>query len=75
MDTIQELKEHLEKNCYSFRELSIGRHRAAQGIIVEQCGNEYQYAYSERGNKSIIKSFDTERELVQYALARFANIF
>lgn len=23
MDTIQELEEHLEKNCYSFPELSI----------------------------------------------------
>lgn len=73
MDTIQELEEYLEKNCYSFLELSIGRHRAPEGIIIEQCGSEYHYAYSERGNKSIIKSFDTERELVQYALARLSE--
>ena len=63
----------MEKNCYSFLELSIGRHRGAEGIIIEQCGSEYHYAYSERGNKSIIKSFDTESELVQYALDRLSE--
>ena len=73
MDTIQELEKYLEKNCYSFLELSIRRHRAQEGLIIEQCGNEYHYAYSERGQKSIIKSFDTERELVQYALDKLSK--
>lgn len=35
---------------------------------MEKCNEKFIYAYSERGNKSLINSFDTEKELVQYAL-------
>lgn len=68
MNTIDELEAYLEKNCYSFLELSIGNHRAPEGIVIEECNGKFIYAYSERGNKSLINSFDTEKELVQYAL-------
>ena len=68
MNTIEELEVYLEKKCYSFLELSIGNHRAPEGIVIEKCNEKYIYAYSERGNKSLINSFDTEKELVQYAL-------
>ena len=69
MNTIEELENYLEKNCYSFIELSIGKHRAPEGIIIEECNHKFNYSYSERGNQTIIRSFDTEKELVQYALA------
>lgn len=69
MNTIEELQTYLEKNCYSFLELSIGNHRAPEGIVIEKYNEKFIYAYSERGNKSILNSFDTEKELVQYALA------
>ena len=68
LNKIEELEAYLEKNCYSFLELSIGNHRAPEGIVIEECNGKFIYAYSERGNKSLIKSFDTEKELVQYAL-------
>ena len=35
---------------------------------MEKCNEKFIYAYSERGNKSLINSFNTEKELVQYAL-------
>ena len=68
MNTIEELEAYLEENCYSFLELSIGNHRAPEGIVIEKNNEKFIYAYSERGNKSLINSFDTEKELVQYAL-------
>ena len=68
MNTIEELEAYLERNCYSFLELSIGKHRAPEGIVIEKCNEKNIYAYSERGNKSLINSFDTEKELVQYAI-------
>ena len=68
MNKIEELEAYLEKNCYFFLELSIGNHRAPEGIVIEEYNGKFIYAYSERGNKSLIKSFDTEKELVQYAL-------
>lgn len=68
MDTIKELSIYLEDNYYSFLELSIGDHHAQEGIIIEQNCGRFEFSYSERGNKSVIKSFRTEKELVNYAL-------
>lgn len=68
METLAELEKYLEDNCYSFHELSIGKHGGNEGIILEESGGKFNYAYSERGNRRIIHSFDTERELVKYAL-------
>ncbi|MDB2125582.1 hypothetical protein [Clostridium paraputrificum] len=68
MRTINELEKYLEENCYSFQEISIGNHRAYEGIYIEQADEKFIYGYSERGIKRILQSFDTEEELVHYAL-------
>ena len=68
INTIDELERYLEENCYSFQELSIGKHHSSEGNIIEKDSGRYNFAYSERGNKSVLKSFDNEKELVQYAL-------
>lgn len=68
MNTIQELEAWLVKNCYSFQELTIGHHFAPEGIVIEEDGNRFNWCYSERGNKRILKSFDSEKELVDYAM-------
>ncbi len=68
MDTIKELETYLECNGYSFSELSIGKHHAPEGIIIDENQGKYNYSYSERGKINILKSFNTEAELVKYAL-------
>lgn len=68
METIDELEKYLEENCYSFQELSIGKHHASEGIIIEKVADKYNFGYSERGSQEIIKSFSTEKDLVAYAL-------
>jgi len=73
LDTINELEKYLVLNGYSFTELSIGSHYAPEGIVIEEENGVYNFSYSERGKKTIIKSFNEEHELVQYAFAQLTN--
>ena len=63
MKTIDELEKYLEDECYSFVELTVGKHFAPEGIFIEKDGGRYNFGYSERGNKIILKSFQTEEDL------------
>lgn len=68
MESIAELEKYLEEEQYSFMELTIGKHHASEGYIIEKNGNVYEFCYSERGKKEVIKSFSKEQDLVEYAL-------
>lgn len=68
MKTIEELEKYLEDECYSFTKISIGKHRAQEGIFIKRNGDVFEFGYEERGNKRIIKSFSSEHELIEYAL-------
>lgn len=70
LKTIVQLEKYLELNGYSFTELSIGKHRSHEGVIIEEINGCYNYSYSERGEKRIIKSFNKEYDLVQYAIGK-----
>lgn len=70
MKTIQELEQYLEENCYSFQELTIGRHFAYEGLVVEHCALGYCIFSSERGKKRLLKAFQAEEELVNYTLSK-----
>ena len=70
MKSIEELEKYLEDECYSFAGINIGKHYVHEGIVIEKNGDVYEFGYSERGNKRIIKSFSSERELVEYALEK-----
>lgn len=69
MKTIQELEKYLEENGYSFQDLTIGKHHAPEGYIIEAEPGTYNFSYSERGNKRLLKSFDKEEDLVKHALS------
>lgn len=70
MKSIEELEKYLEDECYSFAEISIGKHYTHKGIVIKKNSDAYEFGYSERGNKEIIKSFSSEQELVEYALEK-----
>ena len=36
MERIEELEKHLEDEYYSFTEITIGKHRASEGIVIEK---------------------------------------
>ncbi len=67
MKTIKELCTYLEDECYHMHGIGIENHSTQDGIIIEKTGDSYVYCSIERGVKSIVRSFDTEEELVQYA--------
>lgn len=69
VNTIEELESYLEENAYSFSQLSIGKHFAPEGVVIEKRNGNFNFSHSERGRKSVIKSFETECELVQYTLS------
>ena len=68
METIGELEKYLEEECYSFQEISVGKHHAPEGIVIEKEGDRYNFITSERGNKEVMKSFMSEKELVDFTL-------
>lgn len=67
MNTIEELEKYLEDVNYSFHGLTIGKHFAQEGYMIEKNGIAYEFSYSERGRKNVIRSFESEKELVEYA--------
>lgn len=69
MKTISELETWLEDNCYSFDGITIGKHHAYEGYVIEFTEGKYCFSYSERGKKSVVASFETEKELVDYSVA------
>lgn len=73
MDSINELEAYLVENCFSFQALTIGKHFAPEGIIIEKENGKFCFSYSERGRKNIIKAFETEKELVEYSLLTLKN--
>ncbi len=73
MKSIEELEKYLEKEKYSFRELTIGKHGAQEGYIIEKNENSYDFSYSERGKKTVLKSFAKEEELVEYAFNKLSS--
>ena len=73
MKSIVELEKYLEEDYYSFTELTIGKHYAPEGYIIEQNGNMYEFCYSERGKKRVLKSFSNEQDSVEYTLRKLSN--
>lgn len=69
METLLELEKYLEDNCYSFTEITIGKHYAPEGYLIEEENGKYNFCDTQRGVKSLIKSFSTEKELVEYTLS------
>lgn len=68
LSTIDELEKWLENNCYNFHEIIIGKYFPPEGTVIKFDGNKFVYGYSERGSTNIIKRFDSEKELVDYAV-------
>ena len=73
MDTLTELEKYLEHECFSFTQITIGKHFAPEGYVIEEKNEEYNFCYSERGNKRIIKTFSEEKALVEYAFHALNN--
>jgi len=62
-----ELEAWMKKNCFNFNSYSIGGNTIAEGCGIERSGELFIWYYTERGKKSPLKSFASEKEIVGYA--------
>src|SRR5690554_1070785 len=63
-----ELEQWLKENCYPMNSYSINGNFIYEGCGLENNGGLYQWYYTERGEKSVLEYFATEKDAVQYAL-------
>jgi len=71
MQTLKELEKYLKEECYN--KAVIGKHPVEDSMIIWQENGRYFFGYCERGQIRILREFDTEKELVTYALDKLEN--
>lgn len=66
--TEKELASWMHQNCYNFSSYSIDGNSIYEGYGIEKGDeNSYFWYFTERGQKQLVKKFDTEEEIVAYA--------
>jgi len=66
METLNELEAYLKHGCYD--KVIIGKRPIEDCLILWQEAGGYCFGYCERGRISTLRTFETERDLVAYAL-------
>ena len=70
INTELELEQWLKEHCYPMYNYSINGNSIYEGCGLENNGGLFQWYYTERGEKRILKCFVTEKDAVQYALKK-----
>lgn len=68
-ETIVELEQWMKRNCFNFNSYAINGNNIYEGCGIEKSAGIFIWYYTERGQKTALKYFDTEEEIVQYAFA------
>jgi hypothetical protein len=68
IETELELEKWLKDNCYPMNQYSINGNFIYEGCGLENNSGIYQWYFIERGIKTTIKYFATEKDAVKYAL-------
>ena len=66
-DTILKLETWMKENCYNFSSYSINGNSIYEGNGIEQSDGLFTWYYTERGEKKILRSFHSEKEIVEFA--------
>ena len=70
INTVIKLEKWLKRNCYPMNDYSINGNFIYEGFGLEKSEGVFQWFYTERGDKQIIKYFSSEKEAVIYALKK-----
>jgi|TARA_B110001450_G_C17427547_1_gene402506 hypothetical protein len=73
IETELELEKLLKDNCYPMNSYSINRNFIYEGCGIENNGGLYLWYYTERGEKTTLEYFATEKDAVQYALKQIKS--
>ncbi|WP_263602362.1 hypothetical protein [Chryseobacterium sp. PET-29] len=66
-NTIRELEYWMKEHCFNFNSYSINGNPIYEGMGIEQSGNHFTWYYTERGQKQVLETFNTEAEITAYA--------
>lgn len=70
-DTLEGLDKLLEENGFNRSNcLVIGSPYSNEGYIARKKDDKFVFEYTERGSLSVLKSFDTEKELVNHVFEK-----
>jgi len=73
VNSIDELKEIMNKNCYNYNFYSIDGNVIYEGFGIDKSGELFIWYYTERGDRENLKYFRTEAEIAQYAYEIIIN--
>ncbi|WP_111710232.1 hypothetical protein [Lutibacter citreus] len=73
IETELELEKWLKDNCYPMKSYSINGNFIYEGCGIENNGGLYLWYYTERGEKTTLEYFATEKDAVQYALKQIKS--
>jgi len=65
--TEDELERWMKENCYNFNNYSINGNFISEGFGIDRSGSLFSWYYTERGEKNILKYFQSESEIAAYA--------
>jgi len=66
--TEKELQDWMKDNCYNFSSYSINGNSIFEGFGIDKSDGLFIWYYTERGEKSSLKYFQSENEIIEYAL-------
>lgn len=65
--TIPELEHLMKEHCFNFNSYSINGNPIYEGLGIDQSGGVFTWYYTERGQKQVLETFNTEAEITAYA--------
>lgn len=68
-----ELESWMKKNCFNFDTYSINGNSIYEGYGIERLDDLFIWYYTERGQKNTLKTFPSEKEIVEYAFGQIRN--
>ncbi|HVG13592.1 MAG TPA: hypothetical protein VM935_01490 [Chitinophagaceae bacterium] len=71
--TRSQLEDWMIAQCYNFNSYSVNGSIIHEGYGIDKADDGFVWYYTERGQKSHLKYFQTEKEIVQYAFEALKN--
>lgn len=71
--TLDEFEKHLKYKVYPLGSILIGYHRDHEGTMIWTDGSKFFYGYGERGHVTVQQTFDSEQDVVRYALKKLSK--
>ncbi len=69
-----ELENWMKQNCFNFNDYSVNGNHIYEGCGIDRDEGGFVWYFTERGQKSKLRHFNTEREIISTPLIRLKMI-